>query len=65
MQVGVFEKAFEFNPVTITGKNLRVIGCLGGDYPTALRLLDAGKIDPKKFIKIKGLKLFIFAEFLS
>ena len=50
MQVGVFDKAFEFNPVTITGKNLRVIGCLGGDYPTALKLLTSGKIKADNFI---------------
>jgi 2-desacetyl-2-hydroxyethyl bacteriochlorophyllide A dehydrogenase len=50
MQVGVFDKAFEFNPVTITGKNLRVIGCLGGDYAVALELLTSGKIDARNFI---------------
>lgn len=50
MQVGVFDKAFEFNPVTITGKNLRVIGCLGGDYAAALKLLTSGKIDASNFI---------------
>ncbi|MBN1376483.1 MAG: alcohol dehydrogenase catalytic domain-containing protein [Dehalococcoidia bacterium] len=50
MQVGVFDTPFEFNPVTITGKNLRVIGCLGGDYLTAMDLLKSGKVDAGKFI---------------
>ncbi|MCX6006598.1 MAG: alcohol dehydrogenase catalytic domain-containing protein [Chloroflexi bacterium] len=50
MQVGVFDTAFEFNPVTITGKNLHVIGCLGGDYLTAMELLKSGKVDASKFI---------------
>lgn len=50
MQVGVFDTAFEFNPVTITTKNLRVIGCLGGDYTASMQLLGAGKIDADNFI---------------
>jgi len=50
MQVGVFDTAFEFNPVTITTKNLRVIGCLGGDYSASMRLLSTGKIDANHFI---------------
>ena len=50
MQVGVFDTAFEFNPVTITTKNLRVIGCLGGDYSASMQLLGGGKIDVNNFI---------------
>jgi len=50
IQVGVFDAAFEFNPVTITGKNLRIIGCLGGDYLAAMELLKSGKVDAGKFI---------------
>jgi threonine dehydrogenase-like Zn-dependent dehydrogenase len=50
MQVGVFDTAFEFNPVTITTKNLRVIGCLGGDYAASMQLLGTGEIDANQFI---------------
>jgi threonine dehydrogenase-like Zn-dependent dehydrogenase len=50
IQVGIFDTAFEFNPVTITGKNLRIIGCLGGDYLAAMELLKSGKVDAGKFI---------------
>ena len=50
MQVGVFDTAFEFNPVTITTKNLRVIGCLGGDYAASMQLLGTGEIDTNHFI---------------
>lgn len=44
MQVGVFDTAFEFNPVTITTKNLHVIGCLGGDYAASMQLLRSGTV---------------------
>ncbi len=50
MQVGVFDTAFEFNPVTITTRNLRVIGCLGGDYPASLQLLGSGKVRSDSYI---------------
>lgn len=50
IQVGVFDKAFEFNPVTITTKNLRIIGCLGGDYLASMDMLRLGKIVTGNFI---------------
>ncbi len=50
MQVGVFDTAFEFNPVTITTRNLRVIGCLGGDYPASMLSLGSGRVKTDSFI---------------
>ena len=45
VQVGVFSAAFEFNPVTITDKSLRIIGCMGGDCPGSMELLRTGAVD--------------------
>ena len=50
VQVGVFSAAFEFNPVTITDKSLRIIGCMGGDCAASMDLLRTGAVDAKNLV---------------
>jgi threonine dehydrogenase-like Zn-dependent dehydrogenase len=50
VQVGVFSAAFEFNPVTITDKSLRIIGCMGGDCAASMDLLRTGAVNAEDLV---------------
>jgi threonine dehydrogenase-like Zn-dependent dehydrogenase len=50
LQVGVFTQAFEFNPVTLTDKCLKINGYTGGDYLASAAAINAHVIDFKKLV---------------
>jgi threonine dehydrogenase-like Zn-dependent dehydrogenase len=50
LQVGVFTQAFEFNPVTLTDKCLKINGYTGGDYAASAAAINAHTIDFKKLV---------------
>ena len=44
MLVGVYEEPLIWQPLPVISKNLTLIGCLGGNFPTAIELLKTGKV---------------------
>jgi threonine dehydrogenase-like Zn-dependent dehydrogenase len=50
MLVGVYEEPLKWDPVSVLSKNLTLIGCLGGNFPSAIELLKSGKVKTKNMI---------------
>jgi threonine dehydrogenase-like Zn-dependent dehydrogenase len=50
MLVGIFEKPLTWNPLKVISKNISLIGCLGGNFPGAIDLLQRGLVDTKPLI---------------
>jgi threonine dehydrogenase-like Zn-dependent dehydrogenase len=42
--VGVYEKPLSWQPLPVIGKNLTLVGCLGGNFPASIDLLKTGKV---------------------
>lgn len=42
--VGVYEKPLAWQPLPVIGKNLTLVGCLGGNFPASIDLLKTGKV---------------------
>ena len=41
--VGIYEEPLNWQPLSVIGKNLTLIGCLGGNFPAVIELLKTGK----------------------
>lgn len=50
MLVGVFEKPLVWDPLKAISKNLTLIGCLGGNFPGAIELLQKGLVDTRPLV---------------
>lgn len=48
--VGVYEKPLSWQPLPVIGKNLTLVGCLGGNFPASIDLLKTGKVKAKPMI---------------
>jgi len=42
--VGVYEEPLTWNPQSVIAKNLSLIGCLGGHFPSSIELIRSGKV---------------------
>jgi 2-desacetyl-2-hydroxyethyl bacteriochlorophyllide A dehydrogenase len=54
MLVGIYEEPLKWDPKPVIRKNISLIGCLGGNFPQAIKLLKDGKV------KIKGMITHVF-----
>jgi threonine dehydrogenase-like Zn-dependent dehydrogenase len=43
MLVGVYEEPLQWDPLPVIGKNISLIGCLGGNFPLSIDMLKSGK----------------------
>jgi len=50
MLVGVYEQPLAWDPMAVISKNLTLVGCLGGNFPGSIELLQSGKVNTKRFI---------------
>ncbi|OGP66486.1 MAG: hypothetical protein A2W27_04520 [Deltaproteobacteria bacterium RBG_16_44_11] len=50
MLVGVYEEPLKWDPISVLSKNLTLIGCLGGNFPSAIELLKSGKVKTKNMV---------------
>ena len=50
MLVGVYEEPLKWDPISVLSKNLTLIGCLGGNLPSAIELLKSGKVKTKNMV---------------
>jgi 2-desacetyl-2-hydroxyethyl bacteriochlorophyllide A dehydrogenase len=50
MLVGVYEEPLKWDPLPVIGKNLSLIGCLGGNFPAAIDLLKTGRVKAKPLV---------------
>jgi 2-desacetyl-2-hydroxyethyl bacteriochlorophyllide A dehydrogenase len=48
--VGIYEKPLNWQPLSVIGKNLTLVGCLGGNFPASIELLKSGKVKTKNMI---------------
>jgi len=48
--VGVYEEPLTWDPLPVIGKNLSLIGCLGGNFPAAIDLLKSGRVNAQDLI---------------
>lgn len=51
--VGVYEQPLTWDPLKAMAKNLALIGCLGGNFPAAIELVQSGKVSTRSFITHK------------
>jgi len=50
MLVGVFEEPLSWDPMPVISKNLKLIGCLGGNFPHAIELIKSAKVNVGRFV---------------
>jgi len=50
MLVGIYEKPLTWDPLSVISKNITLIGCLGGNFPSAIELLKSGKVKTKNIV---------------
>jgi threonine dehydrogenase-like Zn-dependent dehydrogenase len=50
MLVGIFEKPLTWDPLKVISKNISLAGCLGGNFPGAIDLLQKGLVDTSPLI---------------
>jgi 2-desacetyl-2-hydroxyethyl bacteriochlorophyllide A dehydrogenase len=50
MLVGVYEEPLKWDPISVLSKNLTLVGCLGGNFPSAIELLRGGKVNTKNIV---------------
>ncbi len=48
--VGVYEQPLSWDPLKAMSKNLSLIGCLGGNFPASIELLETGKVKARPYI---------------
>jgi 2-desacetyl-2-hydroxyethyl bacteriochlorophyllide A dehydrogenase len=48
--VGVYERPLAWDPLKAMAKNLTLVGCLGGNFPASIELLQTGKVTTRPFI---------------
>lgn len=50
MLVGIYEEPLTWNPLSVISKNITLIGCLGGNFPASIELLQSGKVKTKNMV---------------
>ncbi|HOJ51766.1 MAG TPA: alcohol dehydrogenase catalytic domain-containing protein [Syntrophales bacterium] len=50
MLVGVYEKPLTWDPLSAIAKNVSLIGCLGGNFPACINLLQSGQVKVRPLI---------------
>jgi 2-desacetyl-2-hydroxyethyl bacteriochlorophyllide A dehydrogenase len=50
MLVGVYEKPLTWDPLQAISKNITLVGCLGGNFPGAIELLQRGQVNTRPLI---------------
>lgn len=50
MLVGVYEKPLIWDPLPVISKNLTLVGCLGGNFPGAIELLQSGQVTTRSLV---------------
>ncbi len=50
MLVGVYEKPLIWDPLKVISKNLTLVGCLGGNFPGAIELLQNGQVNTRPLV---------------
>jgi threonine dehydrogenase-like Zn-dependent dehydrogenase len=50
MLVGIYEQPLTWDPIRVISKNITLVGCLGGNFPGAIDLLQKGLVDPRPLI---------------
>jgi 2-desacetyl-2-hydroxyethyl bacteriochlorophyllide A dehydrogenase len=50
MLVGIYEEPLNWDPISVISKNITLIGCLGGNFPSAIELLKSGKVKTKNMV---------------
>ncbi len=50
MLVGIYEEPLTWDPLHVISKNITLIGCLGGNFPSAIELLKSGKVKTKSMV---------------
>jgi threonine dehydrogenase-like Zn-dependent dehydrogenase len=50
MLVGIYEQPLVWDPMAAISKNLTLVGCLGGNFPGSIELLQSGKVNTRRFI---------------
>jgi len=50
VMLGIYEQPITWNPNTIIGRNITLIGCLGENFPGSIDLLHTGKANTKPLI---------------
>ena len=48
--VGIFEEPLIWNPEKVIAKNISLVGCLGGNFPGAIDMIQSGKADVGRFV---------------
>jgi 2-desacetyl-2-hydroxyethyl bacteriochlorophyllide A dehydrogenase len=48
--VAIYEEPLTWDPRNVIAKNIRLIGCLGGNFPGAIELIRSGKADTRPFV---------------
>ncbi len=48
--VGVYEQPLSWDPLKAMGKNITLVGCLGGNFPASIDLICSGKVNVKPYI---------------
>lgn len=48
--VGLYEESVRWDPATAINKNVTLVGCLGGNFPRAIELLEACEVDTKTLV---------------
>ncbi len=48
--VGIYEEPLNWQPLSVIGKNITLVGCLGGNFRAAIELLKSGKVKTKNMI---------------
>jgi len=50
MLVGIYEEPLTWDPLSVISKNITLIGCLGGNFPSAIEFLKSGKVKTKNIV---------------
>ncbi len=50
MLVGVYEQPLNWDPMAVIKKNITLVGCLGGNFPAAIQLLQSGQAATKSLV---------------
>ncbi len=48
--VGVYEQPLTWDPLKAMAKNLTLIGCLGGNFPASIELIQTGKVKTRPYV---------------
>ena len=48
--VGIYEEALHWQPLSVIGKNLTLVGCLGGNFPAVIELLKTKKVSTENIV---------------